>query len=147
MVEKAIVGVIAGLGLVIMGMIAWVIWTMFAPYNLFDAPAIWPVSQNIVHPGEDVISDLKFCKSTDLPAEIGRMTIGKDLNGNEYLFIHPTVSGSFPAGCFYKHVSVATIPPNTRPGKYKVSIAIRYQYSAFRVVQHHFMTQEFDVVP
>ena len=144
---KLFLGATAMLAVIVVAMVGWIFWTMYKPFNFFEAPDIWPLADHEIHPGDDVFSELSFCKTTDLPAEIGRMTTGKAANGSEYLFIHPNVSGSFPGGCYKKRVSVATVPINAPPGKYRVSVTISYQYSTFRVVQSHFLTEQFDVVP
>lgn len=100
-----------------------------------------------LHAGDDVIVDLKFCKGTDLPAEIGRMITGKDRRGNEYIYNNPNITGSMPAGCYFKHLSVAAIPQNAPPGEYQVTITIRFRYSAFRTYARSFRTAQFEVIP
>lgn len=132
----------------VMGLVGWIVWSMYADFNFFQAPAVWPVSNKVVKPGGDVFSDLSFCKTADVATtEIGRMTTGKTADGDEYLFIHPNVSGSFPPGCYKKRVSVATVPPNAPPGTYRVAVTIRYQYSVFRTVIQRFVTEQFVVAP
>lgn len=146
--RKAAVAVLVVSAAGVATLLVWLLWTMFAPLDyLFDAPAVWPVVNRDVHPGEEVFVDLKFCKATDLPAEIGRMTVGKDRNGSEYVYNNPNITGSIPAGCHHKRLSVATIPDTAPPGRYQITITIRYQYSALRTYQQNFVTEKFDVTP
>ena len=145
-IEKALLGFLVVLGLTIVALIGWVLWSMYVPLNLFEAPAVWRVRERAIHAGDDLITEVKFCKNTDLPAVIGRMTLGKDLSGNEYIFNHPNITGSLPAGCHSKRLAIVTLAPNVRPGKYRVIVTIRYDYSAFRTVQQNYMTEEFDVI-
>lgn len=147
MAGRILLGATATLAVVIVGLLGWIFWTMYRPLKLFEAPPVWALTEHAVYPGDDVFSNLRFCKRTHLPAVIGRMTSGKAHAGDEYLFIHPNVSGSFPPGCYYKHVSIATVPRNAPPGRYRVSVTFTYQYSTFRSVQYHFLTEMFDVVP
>lgn len=146
--EKAFLVGIAVLSTVIVALLGWILWTLLMPLDhLFEAPAVWPVREHVIRPGDDVIVDLKFCKRTDLAAEIGRMTTGKDEAGNEFVYNNPNITGSMPTGCYFKHLSVATIPQNAPPGEYQVTITVRFQYSSFRTYQQNFETEKFDVVP
>lgn len=128
-------------------LLAWIIWSMFANFTFLKAPEVWTVTNQISYPGDDVFGDVSFCKYTNLPADIGRMITGKGLDGETYVFPQPNVSGTFPDGCYQARMSLATLPLNIPPGKYKVYISLSYEYSVFRTVHHNFVSEEFEVYP
>lgn len=143
--ERMMLVLTAALGIGLLSIISYLGWTMFAPYEFFTTPKVWPISNHEVKPGDDVWAHVEFCKHTDLPATIGRQLVGRANDGRTMLVILPTVGGQFEKECGKVDVSVAQLPQNIPAGTYKVLVSIVYHLSFVRDVNHRYETDVFTV--
>lgn len=130
--------------LIVASVTTFILW----PHKLFTTnPAVWPVRHaEGLHRGDAILTKIEVCKYTQRTAEIMLLWVGVTDDGEPYVRVLSTTSGSLPEGCKTAVFHVTDVPASVPSGTYRVKSVMRYDMGLMRV-EHPFVTEPFRVLP
>lgn len=121
----------------------WMLWLAFVPVKPFEVtrqPFRIMNNNKTVTAGDFLIYEVPYCKYVDSFAEVSRRL------EDGFILTMPTVNSHFTVGCRTINDTVM-IPFHTPPGKYILSLSMKYHVNMFQDVFLLYKTEEFMIVP
>lgn len=127
--------------------LAYTIYLIFVPVRTIELPDFaldkpLHVETPVVHPGDVVTFDFKYCKYIDVVPSVRRQLVDGQIIP---LTATANTGSGLPMGCHTTTRSI-TIPETVNPGRYYLNTTLYYQVNPLRTEDVHYYTEYFQVV-